>query len=150
MPTADELRSREAPFRSYQPGTRSLLVASLGAPVAWVVHFNGVYLAVSMWCSAGWPGARAAVVALTAICAAASVGAGLLALRLWRRAREGLRVDLEPGDPGAWDARMGERGARSVFLLVTAMFLAVVFTLGIVLEGIPPLFVPLCPAWTFP
>lgn len=150
MPTPDDARARQTLFRSYQPAARALLLAVLGSPVAWAVHFNGAYLAVSMWCSAGWSGARVAVVVLTLICAAGAAAAGLLAFKLWRRAREGLRVDMEPGDPGAWDARMGERGARSVFLLVTAMFLSVIFTLGIVLEGLPPLFLPLCPAWTFP
>jgi hypothetical protein len=149
-PASGTSGSRQAPFQAYEPGTRALIVAVLGTPVAWAVHFNGVYLIIAMWCSAGWPGARTAIVVFTLLCAAASAACGLLALRLWRRAREGLRVDAEPGDPGQWDARMGERGARSVFLLVLAMFLAAVFTLGIVLEGLPPLFAPLCPVWTFP
>jgi hypothetical protein len=145
-----DLHARQALFERFQPETRSLVVAVLGTPVAWAVHFNGMYLMIAMWCSAGWPGARIAIALFTLVCAAASAACGLLALRLWRRAREGLRVDPEPGDPGPWDARMGERGARAVFLLVVALFLAVVFTLGIVLEGLPPLFTPLCPAWTFP
>lgn len=150
MPPSESGASRRSTFGAHQPETRALLVAVLGTPVAWAVHFNGVYLIVAMWCSAGWPGARTAIVVFTLLCAAASTACGLLALRLWRRAREGLRVDEEPGDPGPWDARMGERGARSVFLLVVAMFLGVLFTLGILLEGLPPLFAPLCPAWTFP
>lgn len=150
MPTSGPAGSRHAQYQAYQPGTRALILAVLGTPVAWALHFNGVYLIIAMWCSASWPGARTAIVAFTLLCAAASAACGLLALRLWRRAREGLRMDAEPGDPREWDARMGERGARSVFLLVVAMFLAVVFTLGIVLEGLPPLFAPLCPAWSFP
>ena len=45
---------------------------------------------------------------------------------------------------------MGERGARTVFLAVLALFMAAIFAYLIVLEGLPPLFTPTCPATTTP
>ena len=45
---------------------------------------------------------------------------------------------------------MGERGARAVFLVVVALFMSGMFTYLIVLQGLPPLFTPICPATVAP
>ena len=142
--------ARRAASEAYQPTSAAMLVALLGGAAAWTVHLLAGYAIVAAWCSAGWSGGGIAIGALTVACAAAAAATGMLALRIHRRAQEGLRVDAEPGHPEPWDARMGERGARAVFLGVVAMFLAAIFTLAIVLEGLPVLFAPLCPAWTMP
>ena len=129
---------------------RSLLLAFFGAPVAWTVHLLGGYLAVVVWCAMGWGGLGIAVAVLTIVCAAGAAAAGFGALRVWRRGQASLESDEEPGGPGPWDARMGERGARTAFLGVTAIFMAAIFTWLILLQGLPPVFAPACPAGTTP
>jgi hypothetical protein len=122
-----------------------LLLALLGSPVAWTVHLLLGYVLVAVSCSV--PGIRAdfGIALLTALCAGMAVASGILAVRLWRESRRQLRVNREPGGPEPWDARMGERGARSVFLAGVALFMAVLFTYLILLQGLPPLFTSPCP-----
>lgn len=122
-----------------------LLLALLGSPVAWTVHLLLGYVLVAVSCSV--PGIRAdlGIAVLTAVCAGMAVASGVLAVRLWRESQRQLLVDREPGGPEPWDARMGERGARSVFLAVVALFMAVLFTYLILLQGLPPLFASSCP-----
>jgi hypothetical protein len=139
-----------ASSEAYQPSPLATSVALTGSALAWTVHLLAGYVVVAAWCSAGWTGGALAIGVLTLVCAAASAATGIYALRIYRRAQKGLRVDEEPGGPEPWDARMGERGARGVFLGVVAMFMAAIFTLAIVLQGLPALFAPFCPAWTMP
>ena len=129
---------------------RKLTVALLGGPVLWVVHFLGVYFIVALWCAAGWSGAPVAIGVATLLALGAAAGLALLSLRLWRRGRESLARDGEPGEPGGWDARMGERGARMSFIAVIALFMTVLFALLILLEGTPAFLAPVCPATTVP
>lgn len=129
---------------------RRIVLALLGSPIAWVVHFLGTYLVVALWCAARWPGVRVAIVLFTALALIPSIAAGVLAFRLWRHGQAALLQDAEPGGPEAWDARMGERGARMSFLAVVSLFMAAVFTLLIFLEGLPALFTQACPATTMP
>ena len=127
-----------------------LLLAFLGAPVAWTVHFLGVYFIVAVGCATRWAGTDLAIGALTVLCAAAAVATGLLGLRLWRQAQRHRLSDEEPGDAEPWDARLGERGARANFLAISGVMLAIMFTYAIVIEGLPPLFAPTCSASTVP
>lgn len=129
---------------------RRMAFALLGSPIAWVVHFLGSYFIVALWCAATWPGLRLAIVLFTVASVAVSGATGVVAFRLWRRGQAALLEDAEPGAPEPWDARMGERGARMSFLAVVALFMAVVFTLLIVLEGLPALLTQACPATTIP
>jgi hypothetical protein len=126
------------------------LLALVGSPLAWVVHLLAGYVVVALWCSAGWAGADAVIGILTLVCAAAAVGSGVLSFRLWRQGQTELVSGPEPGGPESWDARLGERGARTVFLAVLALFMAALFAYLILLEGLPPLFTPTCPATTMP
>lgn len=128
------------------PPTRHLVLATLGPAVAWTVHLLAAYVVVAAWCTAGWSGTAAVIAALTVACAVASLAAGVLAWRVWRRGQAALRTDEEPGEPGPWDARMGERGARVAFIGVVGLFMAGIFTYLIVLEALPLLFTPICPA----
>lgn len=132
------------------PGGRRLLLALMGSPLAWTVHLLAGYVVVTVWCSSGWSGADLTVGILTVMCAAAAAASGLLALRLWREGQRALLSDAEPGTPESWDSRMGERGARAVFLAVLALFMGGFFAFLIVLQGLPPLYTPTCPISTSP
>jgi hypothetical protein len=123
-----------------------LLLALLGSPLAWTVHLLAGYFVVTLWCSAGWTSSDTALAVLTLLCAGAAIASGVLALKLWRQGQRGLRSDVEPGVPGSWDARMGERGSRGIFLAVVGLFMSGMFTYLIVLQGLPPFFTPACPA----
>lgn len=129
---------------------RRLVLALLGAPVAWTLHLLGGYFLVAVGCATAWAGTDAAILALTAFCVAGAVATGLLALRLWRRSQEHRLTDREPGDDEPWDARLGERGARANFLAISGVMLAILFTFAIVIEGLPPLFAPTCSAASVP
>jgi hypothetical protein len=123
------------------PSLPALLAALLGAAGAWTVHLLASYVVVAYACATGWGGARVTIALLSAASLAAAAAAGLLARRLWLRARA---VDRPTDD--AWDARMGERTARVSFLMVVGLVLSVLFAVGIVYEAMPLLFVPTCAA----
>lgn len=131
-------------------GRVRLLVATLGSPLAWVLHLNGSYLIVAAWCSSGMTGMSLVLGVWTLLCAAIAVVSGVVAVRLWRYGQEQLRHDAEPGTGGTWDARFGERGARFAFLAVVSIGAAAMFTWLIVLQGLPPIFTPGCWAGTGP
>ncbi len=154
------MRAREAPSSRDRAaiGARNessirgagLLVAVLGAPAAWTTHLLGAYLIVALWCTTGWRGMGIAVAVLTIACAGAAAAVGLLGYRLWQRGQAGMLEDDERGEAGSWDARMGERGARAVFLAVMAVLLAALFAYLIVLQGVPAIFTPACDAREVP
>jgi hypothetical protein len=127
-----------------------LLLALLGSPLAWTLHLLLGYVLVVVSCSVPGIPAGIGLAVLTAVCAGAAVASGVLAVRLWRESQRQLLVDREQGGPEPWDARMGERGARSVFLAVLALFMAVLFTYLILLQGLPSLFTSPCPPNTGP
>lgn len=127
-----------------------LLLALVGGPVAWTLHLLVGYFLVAVGCATAWAGTDAAIVALTVVCAAAAVATGWLGLRLWRQAQEHRLSDEEPGDDEPWDGRLGERGARANFLAIAGVLLAIMFTYAIVIEGLPPLFMPTCSAASVP
>ena len=121
------------------PSLPALLAALLGAPVAWTLHLLVAYVLVALDCATSWAGGRVAVAALTVVTLGAAVASGVLARRLWVRARE---VDRPTDD--AWDARMGERTARVSFLMVVGLANAVLFGIGIAYQAVPVLLVPVC------
>ena len=127
------------------PGLPSLLAALLGGAGAWTVHLLASYTLVAYACASGWGGARLAIALLTALALAGAVGSGLLARRLWVRARA---TDRPTDD--TWDSRMGDRTARVSFLMVVGLVLAVLFGIGIAYAGFPLLLVPLCAAAAAP
>jgi hypothetical protein len=87
---------------------------------------------------------------LTLICSGAALVSGMLAFRLWRQGHRSLLTDGELGGPESWDSRMGERGARAAFLALLGLFMGGLFAYLIVLQGLPPLYTPACPAMTSP
>jgi hypothetical protein len=121
------------------PTLPALLAALLGAPAAWTAHLLVAYGVVALDCTSAWGGARGALVGLTAVTLGAAVASGLLALRLWRRARAADR----PAEDG-WDARLGDRTSRVAFLMLTGVALAVLFAIGIVYQAVPVALVPTC------
>lgn len=121
------------------PSRTALLVALLGAPVAWTVHLFVAYVLVALDCSTAWDGGRGAIAVLTLVALAGAIASGLLARRLWLRARA---VDRPTDD--AWDARMGERTSRVGFLMVVGLATAVLFAIAIAFQAAPVLLVPVC------
>jgi hypothetical protein len=103
-----------------------MLVAVLGAPVAWMLHLLVSYAVVGLACAAGWGRADGSLAIVTAICLAATLAAGAVAYRRWR--------------PEPAQAAEGERDVVLVGVLG-----APVFAVAIVLEAIVPAFLPLCP-----
>jgi hypothetical protein len=99
-----------------------LLVSFFGAPLAWVLHLSASYFLVALGCTVNWSGARAAILIVTIACTAAAAGAGWLGLR--HRQHDGA-------------------GVRD-FMAIGGAALAGLFALGILLGGLPPLFLPLC------
>ena len=156
VPLAPDPRARHAARRhevardaSRGDGPR-LLLALVGAPLAWVVHLAASYITIALWCANGWEGGAVALLVLTILGALACAATGVLAWRLWREGQERIARDGEPGLPESWDARLGERSARISFLALLALFMAAMFGYLIVLEGLPSLFAPLCHTSTVP
>jgi hypothetical protein len=118
-----------------------------GGAVAWTLHLFASYLVVALWCSTRWDGLGTAIALLTMLCAAAALASMVRAWQLWRRGQDALRSDAEPGVPEGWDSRLAERGARTAFLALVALCLDALFLYLIVLEGLPPIFAPVCHAW---
>lgn len=121
------------------PGLWPLLVALLGPPTWWSLHFLASYAYLAYACNAPSGVARPVLTAISVVALALTVASGLLARRQWHVARE---VDRPEDD--AWDARMGERTARVSFLMVVGLIGAIVFSIGIVYEVIAVWLVPLC------
>jgi hypothetical protein len=121
------------------PNLAPLLLALLGAPAAWTAHLLISYTLLALACSTGWGGLRPALIVLTLVSLGAAAASGVLARRLWRRARA---VDRPMDD--RWDARMGERTARVSFLMVVGLVLAVLFAIAIAYQAAPVLLAERC------
>jgi hypothetical protein len=101
-----------------------LLVAVLGAPVAWMTHLMASYMVVGLACALEWTDADASLVAVTVVCLVAAVASGVLALRRWAVAahQEGWEGDV----------------------MLVGVLGAGLFVIAILLEAVVPAFVPLC------
>ena len=110
-----------------------VFVSFLAPPVFWALHLMVSYFLVALDCTTAWNGGGIAVGVATALFAAATIGAGLVAWRAWRRIR-GTMMPGELLDP------VRIRG----FLVFSGVLLAPPFTLMIVLAGVTPLFAPMC------
>jgi hypothetical protein len=86
----------------------------------------------------------AAVVVVTLIATIGALASGVAGRKLWREGKQQALRDEEPGRHETWDARLGERGARGLFIAVLAMFMAGLFAFLIVVQGISPLISPDC------
>jgi hypothetical protein len=102
------------------------LIALLGAPAAWTLHLLGSYGAVAVACMTGAGGAGIIVGVITTGLAALSIASGLLAFQRWR---------LAGGEP---------HGEAERVLMVVGMLGAGLFSVAIVLEGVVPIFLPIC------
>lgn len=123
------------------PGLWIILLAVLGPPTWWSVHFLLSYVLVAFACTTGWGAARPALTIVSALALALTVWSGVTARRRWHVARA---IDRPTDD--SWDARMGERTARVSFLMVVGLALSIVFSIGIVYEVLAVWLVPLCQA----
>lgn len=118
-----------------QVGLPLLLFAVLGPPVSWAAHFAVIYFVVAVTCAAGVAGVLLPVAVATLITGGVCAAAGVAAFRRWaqRSADERLRL-----------SEIGSTGA-SYQLLMIGILGAAFFTLLILLEALPPLFLPQCP-----
>ena len=123
---------------------RRLVGSLLTGPVAWTIHLFVVYVVITLWCSAGWDGQRLVVLFTTLVLGGASLASGVVAYRLWKEGKEEAKRDVEPGVHETWDSRLGERGARGLFIAVLAMFMAGLFGFLIIAQGLSPLLAPEC------
>lgn len=111
----------------------SYLVALLGAPTLWTLHLLVCYFLVALACTTAWgEGVDWLIIAATLVLAAGSAWCGLYAWRRWREHRGGLAADLN-GPPSA-----------AAFLYLMGALGSVLFTVAVLWEGLPPLFVPTC------
>lgn len=131
--------TRPRPDDAGTPSRTALLVALLGAPLAWTLHLLVAYALVAYACSENWGGLRVALVIVTALALAGALASGMLSRRLWIRARA---VDRPVDD--RWDSRMGERTARVSFLMVMGLVMAGLFALGILYQVAPVLLAQPC------
>ena len=104
----------------------------LGGGLAWAVHLLGSYAIIALACATGRSGAAPALVALTVMCAAGAIAAGVLAL----------------SSPGPAMATGADDPATAVaarrFVAHVGVALSVLFTFLIVLSGFAPAMTPLC------
>lgn len=118
----------------HEIGAGKLLVAFLGPPLAWGLHFLTIYFLVALFCTTGWRGAGLSIALATALFAALCAGAGLVAFRRWRERHE----------RQSWVAALTEAEGWDTFFLIMGVLGAVLFTALIIVEALPPLFFPIC------
>lgn len=116
-----------------EPGTGPLLVALLGAPLAWAFHLALSYFLVALDCGTSWNRGRTGVVLATIGCALAAGGVGLFGWRVWKRMR------TSRAQRGAFDPAPTQE-----FVLLSGVVLAMLFTIAIIVAGLSPLLLPLC------
>lgn len=111
----------------------------LGAPAAWAAHFLAAYGLMEVGCAGGWEqraisglnGVAVAVLVVTLLTMPVIVGAGLVAHRLSRGARDGAPRDGATANP---QTHVGQAG----------LFLSGFFLLAIIFEATPALVLPPC------
>jgi hypothetical protein len=122
------------------PRTSIVLWSLLGSALAWTFHLLASYVAIAWTCTTGRLDATRPlllVISLVALIGIAS--SGWLARKHWHIARH---VDKPEED--SWDSRMGERTARVSFLMVSGLFLAVLFAIAVLYETSTIAVAPMC------
>jgi hypothetical protein len=132
----DTGESRRTQLGERELGLPTILFGFLGAPIAWSLRLLGAYFLVALFCTEGWAGASGAILALTGVLGAVSAAAGVVAFRKWKELRGG----------EDWVSGLTLPVERVSFLLVMGFMNSLLFTLLILLEGLPVLFVPVCSA----
>lgn len=113
-----------------RPSIPLLLFVLLGPPAAWSVHFALLYFVVAAACAMGRVDILLPVVAATIVAGAISSAAGVVA-------RRRMRTSLAEG--------VGQAGGAGSLVLTMGVLGAAFFTLLILIEALPPLFLPICP-----
>jgi len=111
-----------------------LLVGSLGGASAWLLHLGSSYLLLTIGCNENWSGIRLVLIALTIGCLAIASWTGLFAYR---------RIEFT-GTGSDWAITLSAGMSRENFMMVVGTVSSAVFTLIILAQGMPPLFLPLC------
>jgi len=120
-----------------QRGNRSLWFSLLAGPIVYSLHFMLVYFVVEAACVVGllrfaWLGINGiawVVVALTILAALLNGLAGVLAYRHWQQRKE---------------SEGGTRGSYAPFMALVGVSLNALFTVTILVTGLPALFLQPC------
>ena len=124
------------------PPIGTILWAFLGSALVWSLHLCVSYVIVAYFCTTGRPdGVRALLLGVSAVASVAIAASARVAWTRWHRART-----LDQPIDDAWNARMGERTARVSFLMVSGLFLSLLFGIGVVYSTITLYALPLCAA----
>lgn len=115
------------------PPLAALWFALLGGPVAWSAHLLGSYPLVSVSCRMGSTALLNVLTVVTAVIAAAAAVTGWWAWRTAIRAGAGSGDRVAPG--GGSDGGLD----RPVFMALCGLLLGALFTVAILMEGLPPL-----------
>lgn len=122
------------------PGTAVVLWALLGSALAWTFHLLGSYIVIAWTCTTGRLDiTRPLLLAVSLVAFIGIASSGWLARKHWHIARA---VDRPEED--SWDSRMGERTARVSFIMVTGIFLAVLFAIAVLYETSTIAVAPMC------
>jgi hypothetical protein len=128
--------------RSYTGHLRSLWFGLLAGPITWSVYFMAGYSLIEFTCKLGLLEFRilglaalsAIVVGLTLIALLVTLYAGFLAYRNWQQVQE--------DEPDRAQQSRPEENSR--FMALAGMLLSGLFSLLILLTGIPTFFLPPC------
>lgn len=107
-----------------------LLFVLLGPPAAWSVHLALLYFVVAAACAMGRVDILLPVAAATIVAGGISSAAGVVA-------RRRMRTSLAEG--------VGQGSGSGSLVLTMGVLGAAFFTLLILVEALPPLFLPICP-----
>jgi len=111
-----------------------LLIGSIGGASAWLLHLGASYLLLTIGCNENWPGVRLMLIALTI---------GLVAVGLWTGLFAYRRIESTETDAD-WAITLSSGLSRENFMMVVGTVSSAVFTIIILAQGVPPLFLPLC------
>ena len=122
------------------PRTAVVLWALLGSALVWAFHLLASDIVIAWTCTTGRLDATRPLLFVVSIAALIGVlSSGWLALKHWRIAREADRPEED-----SWDSRMGERTSRVSFLMVSGLFLAVLFAIAVLYETSTIAVAPMC------
>lgn len=130
MVSAARREGLESPAERARPSIPFLLFVLLGPPVAWSLHFALLYFFVAAACAVGSGNILLPVAVATLVAGGVSAAAGVAA-------RRRMPTSLTEG--------VGEGGGSGSLVLTMGVLGAAFFTLLILVEALPPLFLPICP-----
>lgn len=124
------------------PHTATVLWTLLGSGVTWALHLLVSYVVIAWACTIN----RAGLVQPMLFCVSVVALLGIVwtARLSWKHWRLSRAVGRHGDD--SWDARLGERTSRVTFVMVSGLFLALIFGLGVLYATSTIMMTPPCEA----